>query len=83
MRFSARPWLSHFKDQILQQVSPQTPLEVPLTTGGSVELPLAQLAGEISAIERGMKIVKDGCRADRGQPAANRRSGCRGPSAGH
>ena len=54
--FSPGPWLSRFKDLILQQAGPETPVEVPLAAAGTVQTPLAELAGEISAIERGMKV---------------------------
>jgi len=54
--FLPGPWLSHFKDLILQQASSQMAVNVPLAVGGSTEVPLGELAGEISAIERGMKV---------------------------
>lgn len=54
--FSPGPWLSRFKDLILQQSGPKTMLKVPLAVGGTVDAPLGKLAEEISAIERGMKV---------------------------
>lgn len=55
--YSPGPWLTRFKDLVRRDVSPQTPVRVPLHGGGAVAVPLGDLLRRIAHRERGMKIT--------------------------
>ncbi len=54
--YLAGPWLTPFKDLVRQSAPADTPVRVPLATGGERVLPLGPLAEEIAHTERGMKL---------------------------
>lgn len=55
--FTPGPWLGHFKDLVLRNADPATPVNAPLLNGGLKSVAMGTLLKHIASTERGMKIV--------------------------